>query len=109
MRIYIHTSPYFSQGCAHWAVGLEHESLLVHSREENREEYVVNVGTVALHMARFGRVFGLDREAHSVAVYLEKTGTAGQGNWSTSRPIARVSTEAKPAEGNTVGCAFFLF
>lgn len=30
-------------------------------------------------MARYGRVFGLDRETHSVAVYLEHTGTATAG------------------------------
>lgn len=62
------------QKCARWSTGLEHESFLVHSRDEHKEEYVVNVGTVATQMARYGRVFGLDRETHSVAIYLEHTG-----------------------------------
>lgn len=66
------------QGCVQWSTGLEHESFLVHSREESKQEYVVNVGTVAIQMARFGRVFGLDRETHSVAIYLEHTGVRGE-------------------------------
>lgn len=55
----------------------------MHSREEHKEEYVVNVGTVATQMARYGRVFGLDRETHSVAIYLEHTGAIGENDcWS---------------------------
>lgn len=37
----------------------------------------MNVGTVATQMARYGRVFGLDRETHSVAIYLEHIGKIG--------------------------------
>lgn len=62
------------EACVRWSTGLEHESFLVHSHEENKEEYVVNVGLVANQMSRYGRAFGLDRETHSVAVYLEQIG-----------------------------------
>eukprot|EP00903_Cladosiphon_okamuranus_P014431 g13391.t1 len=67
------------KSCARWSTGLEHESFLVHGRDEHKEEYVVNVGTVATQVARYGRVFGLDREMHSVAIYLEHTGVEFSG------------------------------
>eukprot|EP00752_Nemacystus_decipiens_P004864 g4427.t1 len=67
------------KSCARWSTGLEHESFLVHRKDEFKEEYVVNVGTVATQMSRYGRVFGLDRETHSVAVYLEHTGVEFSG------------------------------
>lgn len=66
------------EACVRWSTGLEHESFLVHSHERNKEEYVVNVGSVANQMSRYGRAFGLDRETHSVAVYLEQTGVCLQ-------------------------------
>lgn len=65
------------EACVRWSTGLEHESFLVHSHERNKEEYVVNVGSAANQMSRYGRAFGLDRETHSVAVYLEQTGGGG--------------------------------
>ncbi|CAM9532251.1 unnamed protein product, partial [Pylaiella littoralis] len=42
-------------------------------------EYVVNVGTIALQMARYGRAFGLDHDTHSVAVYIQNTGVEFSG------------------------------
>lgn len=62
------------KACVQWSTGLEHETFLVHSREDYKEEYVVNVGSVVNQMSRYGRAFGLDRETHTVAVYLERTG-----------------------------------
>lgn len=63
------------KACVKWSTGLEHETFLVHSREDYKEEYVVNMGSVVNQMSRYGRAFGLDRETHSVAVYLDHTGT----------------------------------
>lgn len=62
------------KACVKWSTGLEHETFLVHSRDNYKEEYVVNMGSVVNQMSRYGRAFGLDRETHSVAVYLEHTG-----------------------------------
>jgi hypothetical protein len=65
--------------CLTWSTGMEHETLVVHGREDQVDEYVVNVGAVALQMSRYGRAFGLDREAHSVAIYLQNTGVEFSG------------------------------
>lgn len=65
--------------CIKWSTGLEHETLVVHGKDDQVEEYVVNVGTVALQMARYGRAFGLDHDTHSVAVYLQNTGIEFSG------------------------------
>lgn len=65
--------------CIKWSTGLEHETLVVHGNDDQVEEYVINVGTVALQMARYGRAFGLDRDTHSVAVYLQNTGVEFSG------------------------------
>lgn len=62
-----------------WSVGLEHESLMVHARNSSLTEYVVNVGTVAAQMSRYGRTFGLDRQDHEIAVYLDRTGVEFSG------------------------------
>lgn len=65
--------------CLKWSTGLEHETLIVHGGDDQVGEYVVNVGTLALQMARYGRAFGLDHETHSIAVYLQNTGVEFSG------------------------------
>ena len=65
--------------CLMWSTGLEHETFLVHRKDEQIDEYVVNAGSVALQMSRYGRAFKLDKETHSVAVYLQETGVAFSG------------------------------
>ena len=66
-------------GCLSWSTGIEHETLVVHGGDDQVGEYVVNVGTLALQMARYGRAFGLDHDTHSVAVYLQNTGVEFSG------------------------------
>ena len=66
-------------GCLTWSTGLEHETFIVHGGDDQVGEYVVNVGTLALQMARYGRAFGLDHDTHSVAVYLQNTGVEYSG------------------------------
>lgn len=67
------------EDCVKWSIGLEHETYLVHSKPNRKEEYVVNSGTIANQLARYGRTFGLTREQHSVAVYIDKTGIEFSG------------------------------
>lgn len=65
--------------CITWSTGLEHESLVVHGGDDQVGEYVVNVGTLAIQMARYGRAFGLDHDTQSIAVYLHNTGVEFSG------------------------------
>jgi hypothetical protein len=62
------------RSCARWAVGLEHESMLVHRSEDGLEEYVIDSGKILRSMATYGRVHGLSREMHAVAVNAYHTG-----------------------------------
>lgn len=73
------TSKTETKECVKWSTGLEHESFLVHRKEGSMVEHVINSGTVALQMYRYGRAFGLSKEQHSVAVYLERTGVEFSG------------------------------
>ena len=73
------SSPSKFNECLTWSTGIEHETLVVHGDDDQVGEYVVNVGTLALQMARYGRAFGLDHDTHSVAVYLQNTGVEFSG------------------------------
>lgn len=68
-----------AKGCLTWSTGIEHETLIVHGGDDQVGEYVVNVGTLSLQTARYGRAFGLDHDTHSVAVYLQNTGVEFSG------------------------------
>ena len=65
--------------CLKWSTGLEHETFLVHRKDGHLDEYVVNVGSVVLQMARYGRAFKLDKQTQSVALYLQNTGVEFSG------------------------------
>lgn len=67
------------QKCVNWALGVEHESFIIHRRAGHKEEYVVNTGTIAMQLSRHGRAFGIDRQTHTIAVNLDHTGVEFSG------------------------------
>jgi hypothetical protein len=55
------------RSCIHWAVGLEHESMLVHRSEHGVEEFAIDADKIR-EMARYGEIHGLSKEEHALAV-----------------------------------------
>ena len=60
--------------CIRWAVGLEHESMLVHRNPHTLEEYAVVADKVLTYMARYGPIHGLDPLEHSIVVKAKDDG-----------------------------------
>jgi len=54
--------------CVRWAVGLEHESMLVHRKEGSLEEYAIDANKILREMARYGPIHGLTKRQHALAV-----------------------------------------
>lgn len=56
------------RSCIHWAVGLEHESMLVHRHNNGLEEFAIDANKILREMARYGPIHGLTAEEHAIAV-----------------------------------------
>jgi len=67
------------RGCVKWAVGLEHESMLVHRHEHGLEEYAVDANKILREMARFGPIHGLSNLQHAIAVTAHRHGAEYSG------------------------------
>jgi len=67
------------RNCVHWAVGLEHESMLVHRHENSMEEFALDANKILRDMARYGLVHGLDKDQHAIAVKANDDGAEFSG------------------------------
>jgi len=56
------------RSCVRWAVGLEHESMLVHRKEGSVEEFAIDANKILREMARYGPIHGLTKRQHALAV-----------------------------------------
>jgi hypothetical protein len=67
------------RSCIHWAVGLEHESMLVHRSENGVEEFAIDADKILREMARYGEIHGLSKEEHALAVQANDDGAEFSG------------------------------
>ena len=67
------------RSCVNWAVGLEHESMLVHRHEHGAEEYAIDANKIVREMARYGEIHGLTKEEHALAVQAHSDGAEFSG------------------------------
>ena len=67
------------RSCVRWAVGLEHESMLVHRREGSLEEFAIDANKILRESARYGPIHGLDKRKHALAVKANDDGAEFSG------------------------------
>jgi len=67
------------RSCVRWAVGLEHESMLVHRKEGSMEEFAIDANKILREMARYGPIHGLTKRQHALAVKANDDGAEFSG------------------------------